>query len=153
MIIIAHRGNIAGPNPARENHPDYITEAVERGYHVEVDVWYTKTGELFLGHDMPQYEVSPEFLTNDKFFCHAKNIDALNFLVKREINCFSHDKDPVVLTSQGKLWMFPGTKPPADVSNAIFVMPEACSDDDKDWYVKGCYGVCTDFANKVWIGV
>ena len=38
MIYIAHRGNIRGPNPERENSPDYIDEAIQSGYYVEVDV-------------------------------------------------------------------------------------------------------------------
>ena len=40
MIFISHRGNLEGPNPERENNPDYISEALERVYSVEVDVWY-----------------------------------------------------------------------------------------------------------------
>ena len=40
MKLIAHRGNIDGPNPERENSPEYIEEALKAGYDVEVDVWY-----------------------------------------------------------------------------------------------------------------
>jgi len=28
MKLIAHRGNINGPNPEKENHPDYINTAI-----------------------------------------------------------------------------------------------------------------------------
>ena len=56
MILISHRGNIMGPNPEQENHPDYIREALNIGYDVEIDVWYTD--KFMLGHDKPQYEFS-----------------------------------------------------------------------------------------------
>ncbi len=59
MKLIAHRGNTQGPNPERENSPEYIEEALNAGYDVEVDVWYDCATEKFwLGHDEPQYDVS-----------------------------------------------------------------------------------------------
>ena len=38
MLLIAHRGNINGPDKAKENHPDYINKAIEAGYNVEIDI-------------------------------------------------------------------------------------------------------------------
>ena len=73
MILISHRGNIDGPNEAMENNPIYINTALESGYDVEVDV-YSVSGKCFLGHDIPQYEVEWDYLSNSKFWCHAKNI-------------------------------------------------------------------------------
>ena len=55
MIFISHRGNLDGLNPDRENSPDYIDEAIKLGFDVEVDV-RTKDGQLWLGHDEPQYK-------------------------------------------------------------------------------------------------
>jgi hypothetical protein len=40
MYLIAHRGNINGPNKEHENSPGYILNAIELGYDVEVDIWY-----------------------------------------------------------------------------------------------------------------
>ena len=76
MILISHRGNIDGKKPERENSPEYILEAIEFGYHVEVDVWY-KDNQLYLGHDGPQYETDVAFLKNEKLWCHCKNSEAL----------------------------------------------------------------------------
>ena len=56
MRLIAHRGNITGPDPSRENHPDYIRQAIDLGYNVEIDVWRIG-GKFILGHDEPQYEI------------------------------------------------------------------------------------------------
>ena len=65
MILISHRGNFKGRNPEKENHPDYIKDAIERGYHVEVDVW-VNNGIFYLGHDEPQWRVDVDFLRNPK---------------------------------------------------------------------------------------
>ena len=42
MILISHRGNLKGINPQRENEPLYIVEALEKGFDVEIDVWWKK---------------------------------------------------------------------------------------------------------------
>ena len=52
MKLIAHRGNINGINPQRENTIDYIEEAIELGYDVEIDLNLHKGG-FYLGHDKP----------------------------------------------------------------------------------------------------
>ena len=50
QLLLAHRGNINGKQPDRENSPSYILEAIDAGYSVEVDVWLSE-GErkLYLG--------------------------------------------------------------------------------------------------------
>ena len=109
MIFISHRGNMTGINPKRENEPLYIVEALEKGFDVEIDVWYKK-GQFYLGHDEPQYKVKREFLQNRKLWCHAKNIEALNKMLKEDIHCFWHQEDDVTLTSKGFMWTYPGKK-------------------------------------------
>lgn len=138
MIFIAHRGNTKGPQPSNENKPSYINDALSKGHYVEVDVWL-KGNKLYLGHDCPQYEISINFLKgNDRLVCHAKNAEALEFLVRHNLNCFGHDKDDVVLTSNGWLWTFPGKKL---TSRSIAVMPERVD----GWDISKCLGVCSDY--------
>ena len=74
MKIISHRGNIEGPDASVENHPDQIKKVIEMGFDVEIDVRYID-GKYVLGHDTPDYQVSKDFLLNNKLWCHAKNID------------------------------------------------------------------------------
>lgn len=105
MNKIAHRGNTKGRNPRLENNPSYLTEASKNNY-VEVDVWYVNGG-FSLGHDEGQYTVDTSFLENEKFFCHAKNIEALHEMMKRGIHCFWHETDKVALTSKGFIWKYP----------------------------------------------
>lgn len=137
MFFIAHRGNIDGPNPESENRPEYIQRALSQGYYVEVDVWYIGD-KLFLGHDYPQYDTDWNFLSQSRLICHAKNEEALNQLIQRDIHCFGHDRDNVVLTSRNWLWTYPGKQL---TCNSIAVMPEMT----KNWNLAGCKGVCSDY--------
>ena len=141
MIFIAHRGNLEGQLPERENHPDYLKEAVSDGYDVEVDVWFDN-GHIVLGHEAPKYEVNENFLTlfSDRFWCHAKTAGALKRLVELNMNCFFHHQDDVVLTSKHYLWTFPGKEL---VEGAIAVLPEI-----HDGNVDSCAGICSDFVKK-----
>tara|TARA_R110000796_G_scaffold179586_1_gene296141 strand:- start:919 stop:1359 length:441 start_codon:yes stop_codon:yes gene_type:complete len=141
VIKIAHRGNINGPNPDQENKPDYIDEAIIKGYSVEVDVWLIE-GNFFLGHDMPSHSTTIHFLNNDKLWCHCKNIDALRKLLEENIRCFFHNNDEATLTSDGYIWTYPGKHL---TEKSICVMPEK-----DNWNIpKGVAGVCSDFLENI----
>ena len=146
MILIAHRGNINGPVPYKENSPEYLVEALSKGYYVEVDVW--KIGDdIFLGHDKPEYPINISFLkSNSNFICHAKTPETLELLLKHNLHCFSHDKDECVLTSKGFIWTYPG-KSLTDTS--ICVMPEWNNPELNNVFVSKCYGVCSDWVSKI----
>ena len=120
MKFIAHRGNINEKKPEKENHPDYILEAMQLGYDVEVDVWY-ENDKFVLGHNNPEYEIDYNFLLNQSLWCHAKNIEALYAMRALKAHCFWHQEDDVSLTSNGFLWTYPG-KPLYGLS--ICVKPE-----------------------------
>ena len=150
MRFIAHRGNLDGPNPDRENHPDYLLAAVKGGYEVEVDVWCLDN-RLYLGHDAPQYKINESFLNTMAFdnslWTHAKNIEAFQYLTDsrnlsrtRKWNFFWHQEDDYTLTSLLNIWAYPGKKL---TNNSICVLPETA---DYDILVlSGCMGICTDY--------
>ena len=89
MKLIAHRGNFNGICSRFENLPEYIDEALEAGYDAEIDVW-SINGELFLGHDEPQYKIKEKWLLEreSKLWCHAKNINAVLPLADAGLHCF-----------------------------------------------------------------
>ena len=141
MILISHRGNLEGKNTERENHPDYIDEAISKGYDVEIDVWY-EDGKLLLGHDEPQYEVSLEWLENrsPSLWIHCKNMDALSYFNEygdtksSQFNYFSHDVDMGVLTSHNYIWS-------TNLYNrGILVLPEVFNKEPNE----GTIGICSD---------
>tara|TARA_R110002012_G_scaffold74074_4_gene188145 strand:+ start:9380 stop:9856 length:477 start_codon:yes stop_codon:yes gene_type:complete len=152
MLLIAHRGNIRGPDENKENHPDYLVAAIGAGYNVELDIW--KVGEsLALGHDSPQYEISKEFLTSlassTTLWTHAKNIEALQYMSElknlnftKQWNFFWHEKDSYTLTSEGYIWAYPGS---ILTQNSICVMPEAVKGFYSQQQILACKGVCSDY--------
>ena len=137
--LISHRGNLTGPDKQNENNPNYVLSALSLGYEVEVDVWTDKE-KIYLGHDKPEYPINLDFLKNKKLWCHAKNLNALEYLIDNDVCCFWHQKDDYTITSRGYIWVYPG-KPL--IKDSICVLPEQHNLD----YSK-CYGVCTDNINK-----
>lgn len=139
MIYIAKRGNCSGPNPEKENKPEYIIRALER-FHCEIDVWMID-GQFLLGHDQPQYQIDPAFLQMPRLWCHAKNIAALEAMLDQQVHCFWHESDQVTLTSSLYLWTYPG-KPLG--KNAIAVLPELFP----NWDISSAVGICSDLIEK-----
>ncbi len=145
MHFISHRGNLNGPNKNLENKPSYILEALNKGFDVEIDIWLNKKN-FYLGHDEPLYEIDTNFILQKNLWVHAKNIEALNELIKLKIHCFWHQSDDVVLTSKGYLWTFPGK---FLTLNSIEVMPEINTKIIKNIKVSNCAGMCSDFIENI----
>jgi hypothetical protein len=145
MILISHRGNINGKNIERENHPDYIDEAIELDFDVEIDLW-TINNNFYLGHDKPQYNISLKWIEQrlHKLWIHCKNIPALEcaqwFTDRNDLNYFWHEEDTVTLTSKNYIWAYPGKQP---IKSSIAVMPEINNDD-----ITQCIGICSDYIEK-----
>lgn len=142
VILISHRGNINGCNPTKENDPQYILEAINKGYECEIDVWSIKD-RLYLGHDEPQYEINLKFLQNDKLWCHAKNLSALEYMLLNHVHCFWHQKDNYTITSKGIIWAYPGKELS---KQSICVMPEKFS--EQFYKPETCLGICSDNIQK-----
>jgi len=145
MILISHRGNINGKNESEENKPKYIIESINLGYDCEVDLW-VKNNNLFLGHDLPQYNIPLSFLQENwkHLWVHCKNIEALTFLNELEdpsIHFFWHQEDDLTLTSRKIIWAYPGKQP---IMNSIAVMPEINNEKD----LSSCIGICSDQIKK-----
>ena len=138
MLVISHRGNTDGANKSLENNPPHIQTLLDSNIQVEVDVW-VKDHLIILGHDEPQYAINLEFLQQNGLWCHAKNLDALHYMLEQNIkNCFWHQEDNYTLTSSGYIWTYPGH---LTTEKSIIV------DTSKNWKNKhySCKGVCVDY--------
>lgn len=151
MKFIAHRGNLNGPEPDKENSITQIKKCIDLGFDVEIDLRVINE-ELWLGHDQPNVKVSPEFIheIKDLLWIHCKNIKALEFF-KREQNIYNyfwHEKDAYTLTSQLFIWSYPGQKLS---SKCILVMPEWKIDlkQISSLKLKNIAGICTDYPIKL----
>jgi hypothetical protein len=142
MIYISHRGNISGIIPELENSPSYITEALNQGYYVEIDLWVVN--DLFyLGHDEPQYQIEESFLNNKYFYIHCKNSEALLFMSKTQMQSdyFWHQDDKYTLTSKNIIWVHPTAKL---LKDSICVLPEISRTEN----LLLCHGICSDFIER-----
>ena len=150
MLLIAHRGNMNGPNPEKENTLEYLGLALAQGYGVEVDIWVIQ-GMVFLKHDEPTLLDRPIDLVelwklkqNENVFFHCKNIQALVFLTTCDLaeqsDFFMHDKDKAVLTANGWIW----TAYPEHVGeDTIIIAPRMTS-----WDLKSRpYAICSDYVS------
>jgi hypothetical protein len=141
--LISHRGNICGRNINRENSPDYVLEAINLGYDVEIDVWVIDD-KYYLGHDEPIYEVNENFLETIGFWCHAKNIDSLTkMLLNEKIHCFWHQNDDYCITTNKYIWTYPNK---ILSKNSICVLPEIT--DISMYEIRKTKGVCSDYIEK-----
>lgn len=142
MILISHRGNINGRNKAAENTIASVRETLDRGFDCEIDVWL-EDRVWYLGHDEPQQAVSILFLRRHGLWCHAKNLAALDGLLKEGIiETFWHEKDERTLTSSGFIWTYPGK---SLCSNSICVQfgPPIAGDN-----LPQVAGVCSDYIER-----
>lgn len=147
-VLIAHRGNLDGPNPSRENHPDYILEAINQGYMVEIDLRMFN-GIPMLGHDEAQYEIDGEFLEKYKSFLwvHCKDVAAFDFVQRHtNNNYFWHDTDAYTMTSWNYTWAYPGMVPVGNL--CVMVMPEL------HWPIEHFskfkpFGFCSDYVRQI----
>lgn len=136
--LIAHRGNMEGPTKW-ENHPDYLLRTLSQGFDCEVDVWLVD-GKIFLGHDRPEHMVKKAFLEKTGFWLHAKNLEALNYLLTQGLICFWHENDAYTITSNGFIWANIG-KP----VNHNTILVSLSKDDFFESLSVNPYGICSDY--------
>jgi len=147
---ISHRGNLRGPEPENENNPDYIDAAINELFEVEVDIRYIE-GNFYLGHDNAEYFVDLHWLKqrNDALILHCKNLPAL-YLLKDQFHCFWHENDSYTLTTQKKIWTYPGQYVGPDC--IIVDLEPPTKERIEAWKAKDCYGVCSDYADSISYG-
>lgn len=137
MKVISHRGNLNGKNAKKENSLECVNEAIQSGFDVEIDVWFTKNN-WYLGHDKPAYKIEESFLQSENIWCHAKNLEALRLMLRNsKIHCFWHQKDDYTITSKGYIWTYPLK---TTTNNSVIVLK-----DKKSMIPKNCFGICTDY--------
>lgn len=143
MLFISHRGNLDGLNPKRENTKSYIQEAIDKGFHVEIDI-RTKDGLLFLGHDSPDYEIDLGWLCerSSSLWVHCKDFDSLSMLVDKDLRIFFHEKENYSIINNKLIWAH-------DLSNidSKCIIPLLTEDQVMSWDPKPVFGICSDFVS------
>lgn len=135
MRVIAHRGNLDGPNKLQENTIKSAFECLYRDLDIELDI-HVKNNNLYLDHDGIIDNTTP-FITLSDFYnlfksyqnnlwIHCKNLEAIIFCQANlpQYNYFGHSNDEFVLTSKGYIFTRPNV---SAGKNVVCVMPELCN--------------------------
>jgi hypothetical protein len=142
--LIAHRGNLKGPIPSLENSPDYVDKALESGFLVEVDVRVIGK-DFYLGHDFPQYPVSPSWLETRSVNClyHLKDAQAAKLVSSqfRHWHFFCHENDNFTVTSHQYVWLHNFSIEPDERT----IIPLLSRQHVLSYLKRGMYGICTDY--------
>ena len=146
MKLIAHKGNINGPDPSKENTPEQIEWCIDNGYDVEIDISYNPDKDKFyLGHDEHQHEVNWWWLAGKsaRLCIHCKDLTTLHEFTANTsgYNYFWHQGDDYTLTSKGQIWASSG-KPYKDDTVIVVENPEDVKEYD-------CYGICSDYVGRI----
>ena len=145
MKLISHRGNIRGPIPDKENRPSYIDCAIGNGYDVEIDVNYVN-GELWLGHDEPQYKVTHTGIQerSQYLWLHCKDFESAKECWKYQAFC--HSGDPFVFTSNNKIWLH-GENESIYTLDDMTIIPVINEQESTSFHTANGipFGVCTDY--------
>lgn len=147
MKLISHRGNLNEILPEKENSPQYIDEAIQQGYDVEIDIRLINN-VLYLGHDTPDYKVTLEFLKfrRDYLWVHCKNFAVLSYLVDSNLRIFFHQKeDHSIINNCDLIWSHKLSE-----ANERSIIPLLSSDDILEYHkYKHVYGICSDFISRL----
>lgn len=158
MKLIAHRGNLNGPIPEKENRPDYIEHSIDAGFDCEIDLRINEHGELFLGHDEKQYPVEVDFLLkySKSLWVHCKDAGSLDLMIsnhryRTEMNFFFHANDDYTMTSKGFIWAYPNRQIISHKCVTVIQNENMLNmiKEKRLCYVKGPYGICTDWVARI----
>lgn len=109
MKVIAHRAK-DGSNWEKQNEPKQIEIMIKHGFDCEIDLRVINN-LLYLGHDLPEYEIFEDFLINNSehLFIHCKDFASIKYLKYYEekygirFHYFTHENDRYHLTSLNKI--------------------------------------------------
>lgn len=146
MKYISHRGNLDCATSEDENRPQYIQNAIDLGYDVEMDVRRIEN-KLFLGHDTPDYEISVDWLLERKnnLWIHTKNFAALSYLIDYDLRIFYHQKEEhTIINKCNIIWSHNLLE-----ANEKSIIPLLKLNDLNTYDGNNVYGMCSDFIIKL----
>ena len=112
--FIAHLGNLEGVDEIRQSKPEYVENAMCRGFDASIDVWYLPESNcLFSGALLPTFFVEKRFLESfhQNLWINCRDIPTLNYFIKNykdtKLNYFlgfNGENSITSLTSQNYIW-------------------------------------------------
>lgn len=155
MLYFSNNGNINEINLERQSSPDYILEAIDKGFKVKCSIRLMSDDNFWLGEEEAIHKIEDNFLIdNAKYLLiHCKNISSLYKIHEFEkqhknLHYYYHSTDNISITSKKYFLLDYGKKPISD--NTIVMFPEETNFQKRD--LDGCAGIVSntiDFYKKL----
>ena len=148
MILISHRGNINGVE-GKENHPDYIDRAIEKGYDVEIDVRQDNRTGYYLGHEQMKHHLEKSGLIGLKqnLSRPAQDFGSLEILLILVLRVFYHDKElHTIIGNTQVIWSHNIEE--ASQNSIIPLLELDKLQVWKDMIDEDVYGICSDYVGR-----
>lgn len=85
LRILAHRANLAGPDPETENTIQAVRVALSEGFGIETDLRRDSTGRFYIAHDACPWDEANDFSAFAELFrSYADRVVAMNV---KELGC------------------------------------------------------------------
>ena len=98
MDILAHRGNLEGPNPTTENRRESVEAALSAGFGVETDLRRDPAGRFYIAHDPCPWSEANDFAGFSALFRrHDEQTVAMN------VKELGYEADLIALEREGTL--------------------------------------------------
>lgn len=97
-VLLAHRANLHGPDPAHENSLDACAHALELGFGVETDLRRACDGRFYISHDPGPHSAANDFAAYSALFRrYADRVIAMN------VKELGYEADLIALEAAGAL--------------------------------------------------
>lgn len=123
---ISNRGNLTRVNAHRENTPDYIKEAIYKGFDCVVDVFVSEGVLYSVRSQQHMYILGDDFIAKHRrrLWLRCEDYETVNHILINYpgVKCFINSVSQV--TSNGAIWTYHYNLESTDLSKTIMSMPE-----------------------------
>lgn len=141
-IIISHLGNLNGRQPEHENTLPYVRAALDRGWHICIDVLFSG-GRFLLPTTQGHQAAPPAFFSQQRVWARALTPGTLDALCQVNAHVVPVSAADFSLTSAQFLWTLPSVEL---TDRSIAVFPEFA---DASWLADSePAGICTNYPEK-----
>jgi glycerophosphoryl diester phosphodiesterase len=97
-VLLAHRANLQGPDPAHENTLDACAQALELGFGLETDLRRATDGRFYIAHDPAPHTATNDFAAYSALFRrYPDRVIAMN------VKELGYEADLIALEAAGAL--------------------------------------------------
>src|SRR5579884_3749058 len=97
-VILAHRGNLRGPDISAENSLKSMRDALKLGFGVETDLRRDASGKFYIAHDPQPWKTENDFEKFAALFCECPSCT-----IAMNVKELGYEKELIALQLEGKM--------------------------------------------------